>query len=44
MTDAGNDLVASVPMPAAIIETIDGFNAEHHIERTFSKRKRDHIK
>jgi hypothetical protein len=41
MTDAGNDLVATVPMPAAIMETIDGFNAEHHVERSFSKRKRD---
>jgi hypothetical protein len=44
LTDAGNDLVASVQMPAAIIEAIDGFNAEHYIERTFSKRKRDHSK
>jgi hypothetical protein len=44
LTDAGNDLVATVPMPAAIIETIDGFNAEHHVERTFNKRKRDHNK
>jgi hypothetical protein len=44
LTDAGNDLVATVPMPAAIMETIDGFNAEHHVERTFNKRKRDHSK
>jgi hypothetical protein len=44
LTDAGNDLVATVPMPAAIIATIDGFNAEHHVERTFNKRKRDHNK
>jgi Protein of unknown function (DUF3305) len=41
LTDAGNDLVAAVPMPAAIIETIDGFNAEHHVERAFHKRRRD---
>src|SRR6267154_2451586 len=41
LTDAGNDLVASVPMPAAIIETIDGFIAEHHVERPFQKRQRD---
>jgi len=27
LTDAGNDLVATVPMPATIIETIDGFIA-----------------
>jgi hypothetical protein len=44
LTDAGNDLVATVPMPAAIRETIDGFNAEHHVERTFNKRQRDHNK
>jgi hypothetical protein len=44
LTDAGNDLVATVPMPAAIMETIAGFNAEHHVERTFNKRKRDHSK
>jgi len=44
LTDAGNDLVAAVPMPAAIREAIDGFNAEHHVERTFNKRKRDHNK
>ena len=44
LTDAGNDLVATVPMPAEIIEIIDGFNAEHHVERTFNKRKRDHNK
>jgi hypothetical protein len=41
LTDAGNDLVAAVPMPAAIIETIDSFNAEHHVERHFHKRRRD---
>jgi hypothetical protein len=41
LTDAGNDLVATVPMPAAIMEAIDDFNAEHHVERTFNKRKRD---
>src|SRR5258708_37548093 len=41
LTDAGNDLVASVPMPASIIETIDGFNAEHHVDRPFEKRQRD---
>jgi hypothetical protein len=41
LTDAGNDLVATVPMPAAIIATIDTFNTEHHVERSFNKRKRD---
>ena len=41
LTDAGNDLVATVPMPAAIVETIDRFIAEHHVERPFNKRQRD---
>jgi hypothetical protein len=41
LTDAGNNLVATVPMPAAVIETIDNFIAEHHVERPFSKRQRD---
>ena len=41
LTDAGNDLVASVPMPAAIVGAIDGFIAQHHIERPFNKRQRD---
>src|ERR1700704_3444190 len=36
LTNAGNDLVTAVPMPAAIIETVDGFNAEHHVERPFT--------
>ena len=41
LTDAGNNLVATVPMPALIIETIDSFIAEHHVERSFNKRQRD---
>jgi Protein of unknown function (DUF3305) len=41
LTDAGNDLVATVQMPASIIETIDRFIAEHHVERPFNKRQRD---
>jgi hypothetical protein len=41
LTDAGNDLVATVPMPVSIIETIEGFIAEHHVERPFQKRQRD---
>ena len=41
LTDAGNDLVATVPMPVSIIEAIDGFIAEHHVERPFQKRQRD---
>ena len=41
MTEAGNDLVESVPMPEAIQEAVAQFIAEHHVERAFSKRKRD---
>src|SRR5258708_40066746 len=37
LTDAGNDLVATVPMPAAIIATIADFNVEHHFKRTFEQ-------
>jgi Protein of unknown function (DUF3305) len=40
-TDAGNDLVEAVPMPAAIIEIIEDFIARHHVERPFVKRRRD---
>jgi hypothetical protein len=43
-TDAGNDLVETVPMPAAIIETIGDFVAEHHVERPFVKRRRGQAK
>jgi hypothetical protein len=41
LTDAGSDLVATVPMPLAIIETIESFIAEHHVERPFGKRERN---
>jgi hypothetical protein len=40
-TDAGNDLVETVPMPAVIAETIEDFVALHHVERPFSKRRRE---
>jgi hypothetical protein len=39
-TNAGNDLVEAVPMPAAVAETIDDFIAKHHVERPFVKRRR----
>lgn len=42
MTEAGNDLVESVPMPQAIQQVVADFVAEHHVERAFSKRVRDH--
>lgn len=40
-TDAGNDLVETVPMPAAIAEAIGDFIAKHHVERPFVKRRRE---
>ena len=41
MTEAGNNLVETVPMPATIRQAVADFVAEHHVERAFSKRKRD---
>jgi hypothetical protein len=40
-TEAGNNLVESVPMPPDIVAMIDGFVASHHVERPFVKRQRD---
>ncbi len=40
-TEAGNDLVDTVPMPPAIAGRIEQFIAEHHVERPFYKRQRD---
>ena len=41
MTEAGNDIVESVPMPDPVRERVAAFVAEHHVEREFVKRKRD---
>jgi hypothetical protein len=41
MTEAGNDLVDTVPMPEAILQAVADFVAEHHVDRAFSKRQRD---
>jgi hypothetical protein len=41
MTEAGNDLVDTVPMPPAIQQVVADFVAEHHVEHAFSKRRRD---
>ena len=41
MTEAGNDMVEQVAMPDSIREAVAAFVAEHHVERTFFKRKRD---
>jgi hypothetical protein len=40
-TEAGNDLVETVPMPADIRDALEAFVAEHHVERVFFKRQRD---
>ena len=40
-TQAGNDIVEPVPMPESVREALEAFVAEHHVERTFYKRKRD---
>jgi len=40
-TEAGNDLVETVPMPAEIKDALEAFIAEHHVERAFFKRQRD---
>jgi hypothetical protein len=40
-TEAGNDLVETVPMPASIVSALEAFVAEHYVERPFYKRKRN---
>jgi hypothetical protein len=37
----GTDLVEALPMPGSIRDAIEAFVAEHHVEHTFAKRKRD---
>jgi hypothetical protein len=41
LTGAGSDLVETVPMPIWIGEIVASFIAEHHVEHSFIKRKRD---
>jgi Protein of unknown function (DUF3305) len=40
-TQAGDDLVEAVPMPATVREIVAAFVAEHHIEQPVYRRKRD---
>ena len=40
-TEAGNDLVDTVAMPAEIRDALEAFVAEHHVARPFFKRQRD---
>ncbi len=37
----GNDLVDSVAMPDAVLQAVEDFVAQYHVEHAFSKRKRD---
>jgi len=41
LTEPATDLVETVPMPEPIREAVAAFVAEHHVEQTFFKRKRD---
>jgi Protein of unknown function (DUF3305) len=41
LTGTGNDLVEAVPMPPAMIATVEGFIAQHPPSRAFYKRERD---
>jgi len=40
-TQAGDDIVEALPMPASVREVIEAFVVAHHVERPFFKRKRD---
>lgn len=40
-TQAGDDVVGVVPMPAAVRDMLEAFVVEHHVERPFFKRERD---
>jgi len=40
-TQAGDDLVGAVPMPAAVRDMLEAFVLEHHVEQPFFKRERD---
>jgi hypothetical protein len=40
-TEAGDDLVETVPMPVEVRDAVEAFVAEHHVERKFFKRQRD---
>jgi hypothetical protein len=39
-TDAGSNLVETVPMPPDVVAAVVKFIAEHHVERPFLKRRR----
>ena len=39
LTEPGQGVVEAVPMPASVRDTIASFVSEHHVERSFEKRK-----
>lgn len=39
--DVGNDLLEALAMPARMRAAVEAFVAQHHVERTFLKRRRD---
>jgi hypothetical protein len=41
LSGSGNDLVEAVPMPPVIAKTISDFVSQHHVERSFVKRRRE---
>jgi hypothetical protein len=40
-TQAGDDLVDAVPMPATVRQIVEAFVAEHHVRQPVYKRQRD---
>jgi hypothetical protein len=41
LTESAANIVEQVAMPASIVQVVERFIAEHHVERQFVKRKRD---
>jgi hypothetical protein len=41
LTEAGQDIVETLPMPSVIVQAVGAFIVEHHVERPFFKRRRD---
>ena len=40
-TQSTDNIVEAVPMPPPVHDVVEAFVVEHHVERSFSKRKRD---
>lgn len=43
LTEAGQDIVETLPMPSGIVQALEAFIVEHHVERPFFKRRRDDV-